>query len=349
MEYALATSIKKISVAVKPKVALIQGHGEATVATMQQAAVSLSVLYDVVPVELNDTVDLSVYKTLAIIAPKDTFPSNHINKLDSYLANGGNIYLALNRVNADMQTQQATVQSTGLESWLGSKGLTIENNAVIDNSCATINVTRQQGFFRFNQPMRFVYIPIIRSFEDHPITKGLEQVILEFASTLSYSGDTTIQFQPLLKSSDKSSTLSLPLTMDINKNWTEQDLQLSNLNIGGVLSGKLAGNMNSRMVVISDGDFAVNGEGQGAQQKQPDNISLMVNSIDWLSDDTGLIELRTKAITSRPLDDIEDGKKQLLKWLNFLLPILLIIIYGIIRAQRRKALRMKRMEKGFVY
>ena len=48
------------------------------------------------------------------------------------------------------------------------------------------------------------------------------------------------------------------------------------------------------MVVFSDGDFAVNGEGQNAQQLQPDNVSLMSNAIDWLSDDTGLIELTNK-------------------------------------------------------
>ena len=67
------------------------------------------------------------------------------------------------------------------------------------------------------------------------------------------------------------------------------------------------------MVVFSDGDFAVNGEGQGAQQLQPDNVNLMSNAIDWLSDDTGLISLRTKGVTSRPLDaQLEDGTKTLI-------------------------------------
>ena len=84
------------------------------------------------------------------------------------------------------------------------------------------------------------------------------------------------------------------------------------------------------------------------EQHQPDNISMFVNSIDWLSDDTGLIELRTKGVTARPLDQIEDGTKALLKWLNFLLPIIIILIYGIIRMQHNRVLRVKRMEKGYV-
>jgi ABC-type uncharacterized transport system involved in gliding motility auxiliary subunit len=94
------------------------------------------------------------------------------------------------------------------------------------------------------------------------------------------------------------------------------------------------------MVVFGDGDFAVNGEGREAQQLQPDNVSLMTNAIDWLSDDTGLIELRTKGISSRPLDaQLEDGTKTLIKYVNFLLPIILIILFGIIRFQYKKKIR----------
>lgn len=102
------------------------------------------------------------------------------------------------------------------------------------------------------------------------------------------------------------------------------------------------------MVVVGDGDFAINGSGQNAQEINPDNVNLMVNSIDWLSDDTGLIELRTKGITSRPLAQISDGRKTFLKYLNFLLPILLIILYGIFRGQRNRTLRYKRMQDNFI-
>ena len=109
--------------------------------------------------------------------------------------------------------------------------------------------------------------------------------------------------------------------------------------VAALLSGKISGDRDSRIILISDGDFAVNGEERQAMQQQPDNISLLVNSIDWLSDQTGLIELRTKGVTSRPIDQMEDGTKTLLKWINFLIPILLIIIFGFIRFQRNRNLR----------
>jgi hypothetical protein len=102
------------------------------------------------------------------------------------------------------------------------------------------------------------------------------------------------------------------------------------------------------MVVIGDGDFPINSRsgGQG-QPLQRDNVSLFVNSIDWLSDDTGLIELRTKGVTFRPIDQIADGRKTLLKYMNFLLPIILVIAYGLIRMQIKRSLRFKRMEMSY--
>jgi hypothetical protein len=74
----------------------------------------------------------------------------------------------------------------------------------------------------------------------------------------------------------------------------------------------------------------------------------MVNSIDWLGDDTGLIELRTKGITSRPLKMIDETKKLFLKYFNFLFPILIIIGYGIYRINRNRNIRVKRMEARYV-
>jgi ABC-type uncharacterized transport system involved in gliding motility auxiliary subunit len=106
--------------------------------------------------------------------------------------------------------------------------------------------------------------------------------------------------------------------------------------------------MSSRLIVVSDGDFPVNGEGQQARQIPPDNLNFIVNGIDWLSDDTGLIDLRTKEVNSRPLDQMDDGKKALLKYLNFLVPILLIIGFGVVRWQSNRNLRMKRMNEDYI-
>ena len=157
-----------------------------------------------------------------------------------------------------------------------------------------------------------------------------------------------MKFQSLAYSSEKSGTENSPLYFNIQKKWGESDFTRPKLAVAALLDGKISGDRKAKMIVIGDGDFAVNGEGQQAHQLQPDNLNLMVNSIDWLSDDTGLIELRTKSVTSRPIKQMEDGTKTLLKYLNFLLPMILIILYGVFRDQRNRRIRLKRMSENYV-
>ncbi len=349
MEYALSSSIKKLSVLDKPKIGLLQGHGEPSLAAFQQVYTSLSILYIIEEVTLNDSTEqLSEYKTVALVDPKDSIPADHLSQLDNYLAQGGNLFLAINRVDGDLNNASGKTINTGIETWLTNKGLVVENNFVIDANCANVGVRQQRGFFSFTSQVQFPFIPVISTFEEHPITKGLEAVILQFVSSISYIGDTALSFLPLAKTSERTGTKSSPIRFDISKKWGKADFPMSNLTVAALLSGKIVGDAESKMVVIGDGNFPVNGEGQNASQIQEDNVNLMVNSIDWLSDDTGLIELRTKGVSSRPLKQVEDGKKAFLKYLNFLLPILLIIIYGVIRMQINRNKRIKRMEEGYV-
>jgi len=54
MEYALSSSIKKLSVIDKPAIGYVQGHGEPSLGALQQVMASLSVLYSVREISLDD-------------------------------------------------------------------------------------------------------------------------------------------------------------------------------------------------------------------------------------------------------------------------------------------------------
>ncbi len=348
MEYALSSAIKKLSLIDKPLIGLLQGHGEPSLTQFRQVYASLSVLYEVEEVVLKDSLEsnsLSKYETIAIISPKDSIPQSHFYQLDNYLAQGKNLFIAFDRVEGKLQQNppMGVSLTTGLETWLSQKGLTVENNFIIDAQCGQIQV--RQPNFPFPVSMSFPYLPIVSNFAEHPITKGLEAVVMQFASSITFTGDTSLRFTPIVKSSEKSGTQSVPLYFDVSKDWQEQDFPLSNLTIGAVLSGKIQGEQNANIILISDGNFPVSAEGQ---QLQPDNVSLMVNAIDWLSDDTGLIELRTKGVSLRPLAQLDDATKAVIKYANFFVPIITIIFYGIFRMQYNRNLRIKRMEENYV-
>lgn len=347
MEYALSTAIKKLSVTNKPAVAFVQGHGEPALNEIQQVYSDLSILYDVQALTLTDTsVIPDNIKTLALLRPQDSIPENQLAIFDAFLARGGNLLLALNRVEGNFQNASGMAKNTGLENWLLRKGITISDNFIIDANCGAVTLQQQQGNFTMQSQVSFPYLPVISKFSENPVTKGLESVTMQFASPITYSGDTTMKFTPIAFSSDKSGSLRAPLYFDIQKQWQLSDFPMSNLVVGAVLEGRISGNASSRIVIFSDGDFAVGGNQRG-MQLPPDNVNLMVNSIDWLSDATGLIELRTKGITSRPIKEMEDSTKTFVKWLNFLLPIILIVLYGLFRIQMNHSKRVKRMEVSY--
>jgi len=349
LEYMLSTAIKKLTVKNKPKIGFVQGQGEPQLGAYQQLMNELNVLYDVRPVMLTDTTkDLNTFKTLVIVAPKDTFDIRQLQLLDDYMANGGGLFLAIDHVDGDLQSLSGKEIHTGLVDWLNKKGLDVEDGFVVDAKCGSISVSQRTNFGVMTSQLKFPYFPLISDFPDHPITKGLEQVFLSFTSPIRYTGDTSMHFIPLATTSEQSGIQKLPVHFDINKKWNQSDFTTSNTVVAGLLEEKAKNGGTSRLILVSNGDFAVNGTGDRPQQKQPDNISLMANSIDFLTDDTGLIDLRTKTITSRPIEQMSDARKTMLKWLNFLLPILLVIIYGLIRMQFRRNQRIKRMEEGYV-
>jgi ABC-type uncharacterized transport system involved in gliding motility auxiliary subunit len=345
MEYSLSSSIKKLSVIDKPVIGFLQGHGEPPLQAFSQVLASLNILYRAESVTLNDSTPLlEKYETVVLVAPTDSFPRSHLSQLTQFIEQGNNLVVAIDRVVGDLGSATGREQTTGLESWLEKMGIRIEGNFMVDENCAPVTVTQQQGMFTLSTNVNFPFIPVFSTFADHPITTGLEAVLMQFPSSMIFVGDSSDRFVPLVFSSNRSGTQRAPAFFDIQRRWGDADFPLSGL----VAGAALVKNNQGRLVVFADGDFPVNGIGQQARQIQPDNASLLVNAIDWLSDDTGLIELRTRGVSSRPLDQIEDGTKRFLKYFNFLLPILLIILYGVYRSQRNRSIKIRRMEDRYV-
>src|SRR5690606_20288178 len=102
-----------------------------------------------------------------------------------------------------------------------------------------------------------------------------------------------------------------------------------------------------RMEGIGYGDIAVNSPPQQQRQLQPDNVNLFLNAIDCLPDETGLIALGTRRVVSRPFRELYESTRSLLKYTNFLLPVLLAVGYGVVRSQRNRAVRMQRMNEDY--
>lgn len=343
MEYALSTAIKKISIDDKPVVGFITGHGEPSLAEMSQVREQLDVLYETREIFMTDTTSLPQdISTLALIRPADSIPPAQLDKLDAFLERGGRLLVALNSVDGDLRTLSGTALDTGLKAWLREKGIEVLDNFVVDAQCGSVSMPQQFGIFTVQANISFPYVPVVSTFAEHPVTSGLEAMLLQFASEISFSGDSTKKFVPLAFTSEQSNALAAPQFFDINREWTENDFPREHIPVAAAIEGNPM-----KMVVIADGDFPINGAGQQARDVQPDNVHFLANAIDWLSDDTGLIDLRTKGVVSRPIREVEETTRMILKYTNFLLPILLVIGYGVVRAHKNRMTRLKRLNENF--
>lgn len=343
MEYALTTAIKKMTVPEKAAIGFISGHGEPSLNEMAQVIQGLDVLYVPEEVSLTDSTNLSKYKTLAWINPQDSIPAEDFKYVDDFLNQGGNLFVSFNKVDADLSRGMGFAKYTGMADWLKKRGLTINEDFVIDATCGQVNVQQRQGMFTVNRPISFPYLPVLSNFADHPVTQGLGTMLTQFASSMTFDNDSLRKFTPLVFTSDKSGIQACPVYFNVEKEWMENDFTSPKLTIAGMLEEG-----NHKLIVISDGDLVVNGSGQKARQVQPDNANFVVNAIDFMSDDTGLIQLRSKQVKMRPLDQLEDGDKNLLKILNFVLPLIIILGIGIYRNQKRKYIRLKRKGESYV-
>ena len=347
LEFQLTSAIKKLSVVDKPAIGLLAGHGEAGMQELQQVLGALEIQYMVEPESLAAGAIPDHVSTLAIVRPEDSIPPADFDQLDAFLARGGNIYLAFDRVSGNFETRMGEERSGDIASWLAGKGLNVQPELAVDVQCGAVTVQKPSPFgIPLPQQVSFPFLPIVNNFADHPAAKGIGNVLMMFPSPMEFTGDTaTTKYTPLVRTTARAGALASPQYFNVDKQWGEADFGQSNLAISAALEGPLGGSGNARMVVISDGEFPINQR----QAIAPDNVNLVVNAIDWLSDDTGLIDLRARGITNRPLEQLEDSTRKLVKYLNFLLPILLVIGYGVVRFQSRKSQRKKRELENQVY
>jgi ABC-type uncharacterized transport system involved in gliding motility auxiliary subunit len=226
---------------------------------------------------------------------------------------------------------------------LAKRGIAVREEVVVDAQCRRVVKQEQQGPFVFNRQIRFPYFPIIKNFEDHPVTKGIEAVFFPFISPIIItSKNDSINVVPLAASSKKSGLIKIPAVIDINKEWAANEFSSGPQILAVAIEQVHTKGTRSKMIVVPNGKFSVNTEA-GQEELNADNVSLTSNAIDWLSDDTGLIELRTKGVSYRPLDPLEDATREMVKYGNTLIPVMIILFVSGIRrlanARKRRALQ----------
>jgi ABC-type uncharacterized transport system involved in gliding motility auxiliary subunit len=279
--------------------------------------------------------------------------------------NGGRVIFMLSKisVSAQQQFQFAQSMNVGLEDMLENYGVKVNNDILRDKECAYVSVPVQQGPIQFYTQIPFPYYPkIININKDLPAFSGIGQVFLSFTTDIDTSAAAPkgIRVTPLLTTSPKTGVdKEIAIVQATGRMLPDSMFRFSNLPVGAIYSGVFnsfykgktipadtaAGSSQvpsqvkeqspeTRIIVIGNGDFALD-EFRGPDE----NIIFFANMIDYMTDDVGLSEIRLKDANPKPLKQIEDSTRKILKYGLLVVPPLLVLGYGLLRWRKRKSFK----------
>jgi gliding-associated putative ABC transporter substrate-binding component GldG len=262
-----------------------------------------------------------------------------------------------------------------LEDMFFKYGARINQNLLQDLQCDKLpQVSGEQGQAQQQRLVDWPFFPVLNG-TDHPISKNLDGVRVLFPNTIDTIKTEGVKKTFLLHSSAHARVLTAPAIINFEFMQIAPDSKMFNVHdtaVAVLLEGKFTSLFRNRisrsqvdaltaqgtsfkeyadekakLIVVADGDVATN---QYSQVNGPlpmgmnlftrytyANKEFYTNALDYLVNPSNILETRAKDFTLRLLDPIK-VKEQKTTWqfINIVLPVLLVILFGFIYQQIRK-------------
>ena len=270
----------------------------------------------------------------------------------------------------------ALYRPLNIEDQLFRYGARINPVIVQDLECMLIRLTVMSGGSPQQiVPAPWFYFPLLSPSSDHPVTRNLNKVKGEYTNYIDTVGlDRAISKRVLLSTSPFARTLSPPFIISLKEAElipVESDFNKSNLPVAVLLEGVFPSafrnrmtdhlipdknltvkteSVRTKMIVIADGDIIRNEVrrsgtaeihyplGQDRYTGQIfGNRDFILNCLNYLVDDNGIMKLRSRELKLRLLDR-NRIRTERLKWqlVNITVPVLIVILAGILYGFLRK-------------
>jgi gliding-associated putative ABC transporter substrate-binding component GldG len=309
---------------------------------------------------------LKSFDLALIVKPTEAFTENEKYVLDQFIVNGGksiwlidNVVMELDSLFNEQGSAMAVRRQLNLDDFFFKYGIRI--NPVLVNDLYNTPIVLATGEANESQynPLPWVYHPMVFSKNNHPINTNIEASRFQFSNiidTLSNTNKKTI----LLQSSPLSKSEGTPKIISLNILNSQPDreayVQKGNLPLAVLVEGefssaytnrvkpiKLNGNLDkgvqNKLLVVADGDIIKNQLRNGkplplGYDKWTNNTygnkEFLINSINYLLDDTGLINIRNKKVAI-PILDVQKVIDEKSKWqlVNIGAPVVLVLLLSI--------------------
>lgn len=252
-------------------------------------------------------------------------------------------------------------------------GLKLNKTLLLDLNAAALGVrTGEAGGRPQIEFFRWYYFPLLGQASKHPLVKNINTVKGQFVSGTDTVIREGIKKTPLLRTSGYTRIVSTPALISLSMLQAEPDQRMYNRSgqnaawlLEGIFPSLFANRMppeitasdeisflqessHTAMIIVADGDIARNqfnmqngyplplGYDQYTRQTFG-NKDFLLNAISYLIEGEGLISIRSREIKLRQLDGTKVQQSRL-QWqlINTLLPIALVILFGLFLAWLRK-------------
>ncbi len=372
LEYNFSYAINSTNQKKQKKIAIITGNGELKDIDQYSFLSEVAKKYRLAKFTL-DSVENSPKETLedlrsldlAIIAkPSEKFTEKEKLTLDQFITNGGKTLWMLDNVQADQDSlfssgkMLAYPRDLNITDLLFSYGVRINTSLIKDLYAAKIPLaTGKVGNQTQFKNLDWFFHPLVGGNPNHPITKNIAPVRLQFANAIDTLKN-NIKKTPLLISSVLTQKIGTPTFIELQSianEVIERDYTSGNHLFAVLLEGKFNSAYKNRtkpfllnnfkensnynkMVVISDGDIGKNQILKGKPHdlnrdkwtnQQFGNKDFLLNTVDFLLDDTGLINLRNKTLQIKTLNTKKAfSQRTFWQFFNIVLPLIILFTFG---------------------
>jgi gliding-associated putative ABC transporter substrate-binding component GldG len=304
-------------------------------------------------------------KALVVIGPTEKIPEDEIFRIDQFIMRGGSAAFFVDGIAVDTSTGLVSTQENdvGLDAFLEHFGVKLRKDIAFDLQCDTVPI---RGPFGLPLATKYPAWPVMEITVDHPAVFRLPVLTFPWASTLVTTPNakagkvkTTVLASTTAKSWREEGSIELEPSQSDWKQRYESATMRGPFVMAAAVEGKFKSFFESRPVPA-----AVKGAGEPEVKKRADkegrilvagssqmtldpivavlarlhragdlaaNQAFLLNSIDWLTQEQDLIEIRAKGVENPRLNEISDSTRNLVKYGNILAWPLLFVVLGVVR------------------
>ena len=316
--------------------------------------------------------ELSAFDLILAAKPTEAFTEEEKYVLDQFSMNGGkslwlidNVIIEKDSLYNESGKSFAIARDLNLTDFFFKYGVRINPILISSLYSAPITLAIGEGSNSQFQHLQWPYSPLASTNSNHPIVNNLNLVKFDFANQLDTIKN-NIKKTILLESAPLTKLDGTPREISLEIVTEKQDPSIfikGNQPLAVLLEGSFTSlyknrikpfklsngkdqSIDTKMIIISDGDVIKNDVVRNTPQelgfdrwtgKTYGNKEFLLNAVNYLLDDSGLINIRSKEIAIAFLDQQKISKEKT-KWqlLNILLPLVLLLLFGFIFNYIRK-------------